>query len=235
MRKIFIAFLFVAALAACSKNNSSAPDSQGPALAPDKAVLIAPASNSTCIVGRVLSATNTAVTLSWNTAANADSYDVVIKNLFTNVSSTTTTSAKQLETTFLRNTPYSWYVVSKSSKNPTTAKSDTWKFYNAGVAISSYAPFPSDLLLPTNEQNITPTAGKITLDWNGADVDNDITGYDVYFGTSLTNLTVLKANQVESILTDVVVTVGTTYYWKIIAKDSKGNTSASDIYSFKAI
>jgi hypothetical protein len=118
-----------------------------------------------------------------------------------------------------------------SSKISTTALSDTWKFYNAGEAVTSYAPFPADMVTPKMAQRITPVAGKISLDWTGSDVDSDIANYDIYLGTTATP-TLLKANQVDSALPDVTVTAGTTYYWKVITRDSKGNTSDSGVFIF---
>ena len=35
-------------------------------------------------------------------------------------------------------------------------------------------------------KSITTTSNTISLDWNGSDVDDDIIGYDVYFGTTAT-------------------------------------------------
>jgi hypothetical protein len=81
-------------------------------------------------------------------------------------------------------------------------------------------------------QSVTATSGKITLDWNGSDADNDISIYDIYLSTSSVPA-LLKAGEKESILTDVSVSSNTTYYWKVISKDSKGNTSDSGIYQFK--
>jgi hypothetical protein len=98
--------------------------------------------------------------------------------------------------------------------------------------VQSHAPFPAEILSPAIGVNVNSINGKITIDWNGADVENDISSYDVYLGTTATPV-LLSSNVTASILNDVNVTANTTYYWKIITKDSKGNTSDSGVYQFK--
>lgn len=198
---------------------------------PTKAVLSLPTNNEACTSGTITSATLSSIVFKWNASQNAESYELTIKNLETGVTSTQTTTALELAVPLTRNMPYSWFVTAKSSKIATTAVSEIWKFYNAGEALSSFAPFPADMVTPKMAQRITPSAGKITLDWTGSDVDNDILNYDIYLGTTATPA-VIKTAQVDSALPDVAVASGTTYYWKVITRDSKGNTSDSGIYIF---
>ena len=79
---------------------------------------------------------------------------------------------------------------------------------------------------------IDPSASQITLSWTGSDVDDDIVGYDVYFGTTTTP-EIYTSDQVDSNLNNVALTADTIYYWQIITKDSQGNTSSSGIFQFK--
>ena len=198
---------------------------------PTKAVLSLPLNNEACISGTVISSTQSSITFKWAASQNTETYDLTIKNLESGATTSQNTNLTEVSVSLARNTPYSWFVTAKSSKIATTAVSDTWKFYNSGEAISSYAPFAAEMVSPLMAQRINPTAGKIILDWTGSDVDNDISNYDVYFGTT-TIPALLKSNQVESMLTDVAVNAGTTYFWKVITKDRKGNTSDSGIYIF---
>lgn len=87
--------------------------------------------------------------------------------------------------------------------------------------------------MPTNAQTLNAVAGKVVLDWSGSDVDNDIAGYDVYLGTTVANMAIVKTNIAESITNDIAVANGTTYYWKVVTKDSKGNSSNSETFQFK--
>jgi hypothetical protein len=224
MKKVF--FVIILVLYGCGKSGSS--DSVA---VPTQVTLTAPLSNSTCTTGTVISATQSMVLFTWTTAANTESYELTIKNLLSGTTTTQATPGSQLQVTLLRNTPYSWYVISKTSKTTQTAQSSAFKFYNSGIATTYYAPFPADLTSPTLGQNISATTGKIALTWNGADVDNDIVGYDVYIGTNLGNIAIIKANLVATAW-DVAITSGTTYYWKVVTKDSQGNASTSNIYQF---
>ncbi|HEY0667793.1 MAG TPA: hypothetical protein VGD22_06430, partial [Sphingobacteriaceae bacterium] len=118
------------------------------------------------------------------------------------------------------------------SKSTVTVKSAVWKFYNSGPGVTAYAPFPAEILSPAMGQVVTPISGKITLDWEGSDVDGDIINYDVYIGTGSTPA-LLKEKLTASVLSDVSVNSNTTYYWKIITRDSKGNTSDTGVHQFK--
>lgn len=231
MRKAVLLLLLFCVFA-CKKNAPEPPPGPPPVPPPAKATLSFPNNNEACTSGIIISSTQSSIILKWNVSANSESYELSIKNLESGVSTTQTTTQTELEVTLSRNTPYSWYIVSKSSKVSTTAQSDTWKFYNSGPGTVSYAPFPAEILDPALGQNVTVASGKITLDWNGSDVDGDVSSYDVYFGTASPPV-LFKSNLTESILIDVIVTSNTTYYWKIITKDSKGNTSDSGVYQFK--
>ncbi len=230
MKKILFSALAISFLYGCGGSGGNEPEPT-PAT-PAKAFLITPTKNELCTQGVVTSATLSTVTLKWSEAANTESYQVDLKNLETGALTSQTVNTNSLDVQLARNTPYSWSVISKSTKSATTSQSETWRFYNSGPATTNYAPFPAELVSPTIEGVVTATNGKISLTWNGQDVDNDIATYDVYLGTT-TTLTILKAGLTTSTLTDVAVTGNTYYYWKVVTKDSKGNTSDSGTYRFK--
>ena len=234
MKRITLVLLIISTIA-CKKGKGPSGDdgTTPPVLSPAIAVLVAPASNAPCTEGQVVSATVSSIQFSWNSAANAESYEVHIKNLLNNTTSTQSTTTTQLSVNLDRGTPYSWYVVSKSSKTTTTAQSSTWKFYNADEGSVSYAPYPADQLVPSMGASVTAVDGKVSLSWVAEDADNDILNYDVYLGTSAANMIKIKEGLSMSTAGDVAVTSGSTYYWKVLTKDSKGNTSSSDVLSFK--
>jgi len=229
MKKILtIIILPVILLCNCGKKASDP-------IPPFAANLVSPVQNEVCTQGVVISSTQSTVTLKWNSSLSTDSYEIDVKNLLTGVITTLNTTADtQIDVTLLRNTPYSWYVVSKSNETPATAQSNIWKFYNSGPATVSYAPFPADIVSPTLAQSVTATSGTVTLTWAGSDVDNDIVSYAVYFGTTNTPA-LLNGNVTTMSLTNVAVTSGTTYYWRVVTTDSKGNTSDSGIFWFKVL
>ncbi len=210
------------------KKKMTTPDDVEPN--PQKTTLIYPNLNEACLSGKIISATKSEISFSWSAASYTDSYELSIKNLLSGEILKKSTTALTLDVELDRNTPYAWSVVSKKGVNAT--ESDSWKFYNAGAGTTYYAPFPADQLIPIANQVLTVTNGKVNLDWEGADVDNDIVGYDVYLGTTATP-PLIKANIVPSNLVDVAVNNATTYYWMVLTKDAKGNISNSGISKFK--
>ena len=227
MKKWILFLLIPVIVSGCKKGNSAAT-----IVYPAKTVLVYPSQNSVCTEGNVISATQSSIVFKWSISESTESYVLNLKNLITGFSTTHATTKAELDVTILRGTPYSWFVISKSSKSATTAQSDEWKFYNSGTGKESYSPFPAEIISPLKGQEITSNTGKIILDWEGSDVDDDIINYDVYLSTN-SSPSLLKNNITESKLADVIISANTTYYWKIITKDSKGNSSDSGIFNFK--
>lgn len=232
MRNILtiLVVLFVSGIiliTSCSKGGDPEPEKK-----PGKAILSFPAQNEACTLGTIISAAQSSIVFKWATSENTDSYELVLKNLETGISTTHASGSSELQVPVARNTPYSWYILSKSSGSTSSSQSDVWKFYNSGPAIQSHAPFPAEMVSPAIAGSVNATNGKIALDWNGTDVDNDIASYDVYLGTTA-NPALLSGNVAASSLNAVSVTANTIYYWKIVTKDSKGNTSNSGVYQFK--
>jgi hypothetical protein len=201
---------------------------------PTIANLVFPYENSLCNEGTNITASESTVLFEWEAGEYADKYVLNLKNLTTGVITTHQTSDTEIPVILFRGTPYSWYVVSKSNSVAATATSAIWKFYNAGEGVRSYAPFPAEILIPSMASTVNSVSGMITLDWNGSDVDGDIEGYDVCFGTTTTP-GIIYSNVNESILNNVPVSSNTIYYWEIITKDSHGNKSYSGVYQFKVL
>lgn len=200
--------------------------------APTAVTLISPLNNEACTSGALISDTESRVTFTWFAGEHSDSYQLTVINLLNQTQQTQITNTTSLELTVRRNTPYSWYVTSRSSKNPTTVNSPTWKFYNSGPATSSYPPYPAEIVSPAIGQTIFPNNGKINLQWKGSDADNDILNYDVYLGTTI-NPVIIQSQTTSSSAVGVSVNSNTTYYWKVITRDSKGNTSDSGLFEFR--
>ena len=155
---------------------------------------------------------------------------VVLKNLNTQSTTSHSSLTNELAIAIQKGTPYSWYVISEKIDVIETAQSETWKFYNAGNPIASYAPFPADLVSPAMGSSLTGVTTQ-TLSWLGSDIDNDIVSYDVYFDTS--NPPTSFEGNTASTAINVSVAAVNTYYWRVITKDSQGNNSQSEIFQFK--
>lgn len=220
-------------LLSCGGSSDPGPDSDpdpDPVPAPSATTLIFPENNTECNEGEVLNVNQSRVVFQWNSSQNTDSYEVNLRNLDTNNSSTTNANTNEAAIILERGTPYEWFVVSKANGTNETANSATWKFYNQGDGVVNYAPFPAEAVSPARGATINST-GTVSLEWNGSDVDGDIAEYEVYFGTEAEPSTLIDTLQDNTI--DVNVTSGTVYYWRIITRDTAGNTSQSEVFDFR--
>lgn len=197
-------------------------------------LLLSPLKGEICNTGVVISQNESQVLFEWQANADAESYELTYKNLTLGTSQTITSVLPKATVTLLRNAPYEWKVISKTSKSNKMGSSELWKFYNAGVGISSYVPYPADIVSPKRDVTVTPnSSSKVALSWKGEDPDNDIASYSIYFGTATTP-PVYQPKLAAGIVTiEVTVARNTTYYWKVVTTDLKGNNADSGVYSFE--
>lgn len=232
--KIFNALLIIGLLLSCSVEDEGLPQKVETPEAPptpSAAVLILPKNNEICEEGQVISSTSSTVNFSWSAAYNATSYDLSVMNRegFSSKTSVTGTS-KTLE--LERGQSYSWKVTSKNSGS-STADSSTWQFYLAGDGEQNAAPFAATAVSPTPGATVSPTDGKVTLQWEATDPDEDTLTYTLMLSTSETfeeDDTTTFAD-LTSDSQEVEVTEGI-YYWKVVAEDESISVT-SDVFSFK--
>ncbi|WKX76296.1 hypothetical protein [Zobellia laminariae] len=91
-------------------------------------------------------------------------------------------------------------------------------------------PFSAEAITPENNSIFTAISGKITLNWEATDIDNDIKDYEVFFGVNKEELESKGVQSDYNIEVDVVS--GFTYYWMIKTNDENNNTSTSELFSF---
>ncbi|MFO7882637.1 MAG: hypothetical protein R6U52_08890 [Kosmotogaceae bacterium] len=87
---------------------------------------------------------------------------------------------------------------------------------------------PSNPTPPDGSSNISVEAD---LSWDCSDPDGDSLIYDVFFGTT-NPPTLVSLGQTADNYDPGVLTKGTTYFWKIKARDGKGGQAVSPIWSF---
>jgi len=120
--------------------------------------------------------------------------------------------------------------------------------FNDGQAGHSDVSIPSSQGFSVNNRApvinsgviVTPTGGatnqEITqsLSWNGyfSDPDNDSLSYDVYLGTSSSNL-IYKTSTGSTSYSPGTLAYDTTYYWQLKAKDGWGGETWGPIWNFK--
>ncbi len=224
--KRIVLVLIILTILGCGKDDPSPPSA---------AVLVFPLQNSECTTGVQISPTTSEVEFQWQQAANTEMYELRVTNLLDNSTITRTTSNTTSIVQLDRGTPYSWFVTSMNSATQEEPSSATWKFYNAGSE-TTYAPFPADILSPKSGASVArDTNGEVLLQWDGADVDNDISNYEVFLSEVNPPETLIGSPSVSITQLFTGVNANTVYYWKVITRDREGNTSDSGVYSFRAL
>ncbi|PKA97767.1 hypothetical protein B0O79_1436 [Flavobacteriaceae bacterium MAR_2009_75] len=196
---------------------------------PESVTLVFPFQASECEEGTDITENESTVTFEWQKADYTDSYELVIKNLNTYVQERFTATQENMAVRLKRGVPYEWYIISKSNSVNFTENSEVWRFYNQGSGTQNHVPFPAEVVSPEN--NGEHNFHIVDLVWSGSDVDNDIMGYDIYFGIQNPPVHKLADNTPNRSVTNIQVSVAT-YYWYIVTRDSAGNESESQIYSF---
>ena len=103
------------------------------------------------------------------------------------------------------------------------------------VSISSANNPPYEPYNPSPSDGATGVSVYTDLNWRGGDPDGDPVTYDVYFGTDPTpdaGELVSSDQSTTSYDPPGTLSYSTTYYWKIVAKDSHGATTEGPIWSF---
>ncbi len=125
-------------------------------------------------------------------------------------------------------TTYYWKVVAKDSKGG-TIEGPVWSF----TTQSNRAPNAPSNLSPANNATNQPLT--VTLSWDCSDPDGDTLTYEVYFGTNSNLTTKISTSQSGKTLSRSNLSIGTTYYWKVVAKDSKGATTEGPVWRFTTL
>ena len=221
-----VAFAAIILFNACGKKKSESVP------APGVVIMLTPADNTNCLKSTSSSGNTAPVSFTWNAASDAESYRLDIVNLNTQITTSYKTTFLSYRTNLDVGIPYSWNVTAINATGNTSSLK--WKFYLAGAASSSYAPFPADLTAPVSGAIVNANGAStvsVSFQWTASDPDNDIVNYTLFLDNTdgstqfLASLTTVSATQtLES---------GKTYYWKIRTTDKAGNSSTSAVSSFQ--
>jgi len=200
---------------------------------PQSLELVFPQNNMQCNIPSDSTENDGTVLFEWQKSENTDFYEIYVTNLLTQELYKDTTSEVNIPLVLTRATPYEWYVIARSFTLSDTAVSEIWRFYNAGIAIESHIPFPAQIISPKMAEQIVPSSDSlIKLVWSGMDLDNDISYYNVYFGTDK-EPPIYVSNTIDTVVSGIKVSKNYFYFWQIETFDKEGNSSKSGIYQFK--
>ncbi len=159
-------------------------------------------------------------TLTWGAVSGATSYDVYLGTSASPGLAATVASASYSPGSLAANTVYYWRVVAKNASGSTM--SATWSFTTA-AATPSVPGVPGS---PSPASGSTGVSTTPTLTWGAV---SGATSYDVYAGTS--SSPALAGNIATTSFNPGTLSAGTTYYWRVVAKNSSGSTSSA-VWSF---
>jgi len=125
---------------------------------------------------------------------------------------------------------------------------DQTTYFRAMVTVGNCEPFISDKaeiiisenLAPNTPTSPIPSNGVInqsitpTLGWSCSDPEGDAITYDVYLDAN-NGTTLVSEGQTDMVYSPIGLSYGTTYYWKIVAKDANDNESTSEVWNFTVI
>lgn len=160
------------------------------------------------------------VTLTWSKVVNTRGYDLYIDTtttIITPIATSITDTSYTFTVPSAASNIYYWYVLPKNNTGTGTGCSSTMTSFKYGS-------------LPDTTTNISPAHGSATTEsaiqfvWSTV---NDVTGYDLYFGTSVENATLIAANLTDTIYNyNLPATeLSATYYWYVVPKNKLGASS----------
>ena len=199
---------------------------------PESVLLLAPENNNNCTTAIRVSDQQSQVNFSWQESLHTDEYELVVRNILTNVDQKKLTLRFSSSIVLENGKQYSWWVNSKSLQTENIAKSQVWTFYIEGIPTSSHFPFPAKLLSPENNTQVSLENGVLTLSWEAIDLDNDVVDYDVYLGPDPDDLELALENLTTNSISATLIP-DRYYYWKVATRDKQGNISNSDIGVFR--
>jgi hypothetical protein len=132
---------------------------------------------------------------------------------------------------------YSWTVTAINDELPEDpSTSDNWRFYLKNNGDTNSPPFPTEPIFPSPGQTVElDSSGKIVLEWDSSDVDNDQLTFDFFLAK---DNTFLNSEYVEEGLTSKSIELSLesnqVYYWRVDVSDAK-NKTYSQVFSFRTL
>jgi hypothetical protein len=115
------------------------------------------------------------------------------------------------------------------------------------VGNATYSEVQKRLIVRTNSAPMAPSSSapangatnvplEVVLAWGGGDPDfSDTVAYDVYFGMIGPPVYKVSESQLSTSYSPSLLAYGTTYYWKIVARDNYGAETEGSVWSFTTL
>ncbi|MBI5475231.1 MAG: hypothetical protein HY964_00675 [Ignavibacteriales bacterium] len=157
--------------------------------------------------------------LKWQSSINAAGYDLYFdqNNPPTTIVSTNQTDTTYSYTNLVQGKQYYWKVIAKNGSK--TVSSSLWNF----TTLSLNPPSEFNLISPANGSTNQNLNG--SLSWQSA---LDAEGYDIYLDTINPPVIKVDSNISNTTYSYTNLHGGKTYYWKVVAKNSAGATTATN-------
>ncbi len=172
-------------------------------------------------------------TLSWDASSGATSYTYCIdttNNLACDTSWTSASGTNVALNGLSRGTTYYWQVRASNSNGTTYANGSSTAYWSF-TTIPNHAPATPSSPIPANSAISISAAGTVLV-WTGSDPDGDTLKYDVYLDEWASNPSTIIASDLTTNNFAPVLYTGTTYYWKVVAKDAYGGSTSGPVWSF---
>ena len=229
MKYTYILIICLGVLFSCSGDNDSDLTTSTENKPPTIPVKIYPLDNTLCV--------DNAVKFEWHKSADPDNNSVNYRlevsetDSFSSVvySETSTGSSKII--VLPKGKIYHWRVKSVDSKEAESNFTSVSQFITEGEGTTNNLPFLPVLTYPVINTEIEDL--NVTLSWTAHDVDMDELIFDVYLDTNSNPTTKVSENLTTTNYTANNLTADTTYYMKVIVKDSKGGITIGQIWNFK--
>ncbi len=166
--------------------------------------------------------TPTTLTFSWNSVATATSYDIQVStsSAFTSTVKDSTVTGTSATFILSNSTQYYWRV---RAKNSTLTSS-----WTSSRRFTTFTPLTTPILIaPKNDSIDVPTT--LTFSWNSVVT---ATTYDIQVSTNGSFTPIFKDSSVATTSATFTLDEGTSYFWRVRAKNGTLTSSWSSLRTF---
>lgn len=224
--RILILFAVIGIIS-CSGGDGGTPKSTENQPPTAVETLVSPINNVLCV--------SNYVTFEWTAATDPEGeslkyvLEISKNNGFSSLDKSFTTTLTEKRVTLEKGVYYYWRVKAIDKTGDSSAYSNIYSLYTEGEGVTNHLPFQPQVVSPQKDSFVA--AGNITLSWTATDLDNDPLAYDVYFSTA-NPPTEKVAEDIDQTSLAVSTEAATTYFWRVVVKDSESGFANGQVWTF---